>query len=138
MTTMESNAEGQLLKTDALGRVRTPASRREQLLDEFEKSGASGPQFAQLAGLKYQTFATWVQQRRRRRGAQAQTPSAPSRAPTARWLEAVVEQSLHSAPVDALALQVHLPGGARLEIRNAGQAALAATLLRTWEKPGAC
>ena len=128
MTTMEGSSEGQLLKTDALGRVRTPARRREQLLDEFEKSGASGQQFAQLAGLKYQTFATWVQQRRRRRGAQANPPSPPSRAPTARWLEAVVEQSLHAAPVDALALQVHLPG----------QAALAATLLRAWEKSGAC
>jgi hypothetical protein len=51
----------QVLKTDALGRVRTPAERREQLLDEFEKSGASGQQFAELAGIKYQTFATWVQ-----------------------------------------------------------------------------
>ncbi len=37
-----------ILKTDALGRVRTPAARREQLLDEFERSGVSGAKFAEL------------------------------------------------------------------------------------------
>ena len=30
-----------VLKTDVLGRVRTPAARREALLDEFERSGLS-------------------------------------------------------------------------------------------------
>jgi hypothetical protein len=39
-----------LLKTDVLGRVRTPAARREQLLDEFERSGTSGQRFAELVG----------------------------------------------------------------------------------------
>jgi hypothetical protein len=28
--------------------VRTPAARREQLLDEFERSGVSGAKFAEL------------------------------------------------------------------------------------------
>ena len=52
-----------ILKTDVLGRVKTPAARREGLLDEFERSGLSGRQFAELAGIKYQTFATWAQKR---------------------------------------------------------------------------
>ena len=39
---MESGAVAQILKTDALGRVRIPAARREELLDEFERSGMSG------------------------------------------------------------------------------------------------
>jgi hypothetical protein len=34
--------EPAILKTDALGRVRTPRERREALLEEFEKSGMSG------------------------------------------------------------------------------------------------
>lgn len=77
-----------LLKTDVLGRVKTPAARREQLLDEFEHSGDSGQQFAELVGVKYQTFATWVQQRKRLRAATAkqQTPKAASA--KVRWLKA--------------------------------------------------
>jgi DNA-binding transcriptional regulator YiaG len=58
-----------ILKTDVLGRVKTPAARREQLLEEFERSGMSGQKFAELVGIKYQTFATWAQKRRRQRGA---------------------------------------------------------------------
>jgi hypothetical protein len=47
------------LKQDVKGRVGTPAERREALLAEFERSGLSGPKFAALAGVKYQTFAWW-------------------------------------------------------------------------------
>jgi len=43
-------AAGAVLKTDGVGRVRTPVARRESLLDEFERSGLSGPKFATLAG----------------------------------------------------------------------------------------
>ena len=32
-------ADEAMLKTDVLGRVKTPQERREQLLDEFERSG---------------------------------------------------------------------------------------------------
>ena len=58
-------ADEAILKTDVLGRVKTPKERREQLLDEFEKSGLTGQKFAALVGIKYQTFATWAQKRRR-------------------------------------------------------------------------
>ena len=37
-----------VLKTDVRGRVRVPNNRREELLNEFEKSGLSGPKFAAL------------------------------------------------------------------------------------------
>jgi transposase-like protein len=56
------------LKTDVLGRVRMPADRREAILDAFEQSGMNGQAFARQIGVKYPTFATWVQKRRRRRG----------------------------------------------------------------------
>ena len=49
--------EERVLKTDVLGRVKTPPERREALLDEFEKSGMSGVKFAQFIGVKYQTWA---------------------------------------------------------------------------------
>jgi hypothetical protein len=67
-TTQRSEA---IIKTDVLGRVKTPAARREQLLDEFERSGLSGCKFAELAGIKYSTFATWGQKRRRQNGTYA-------------------------------------------------------------------
>lgn len=56
-----------VLKADKMGRVRTPAARREELLAEFEKSGLSGTQFAELAGANYQTTATWIEKRREQR-----------------------------------------------------------------------
>jgi hypothetical protein len=59
-------ADVAVLKTDGVGRIRTPVARRESLLDEFERSGLSGPKFAALAGIKYQTLAGWARKRRGR------------------------------------------------------------------------
>ena len=53
-TTLPSETPDSLiLKTDSRGRLRTPAQRREQLLDEFERSGLNGAKFAALSGIKY-------------------------------------------------------------------------------------
>ena len=73
-----TNVGAEILKQDGRGRVRVPAERRDALLDEFEKSGASGAQFARLAGIKYATFAGWVLKRRKVRGRPAK--SAPGSA----------------------------------------------------------
>ena len=62
-----THAKTEVLKQDARGRVRVSGERREALLDEFERSGASGARFARLAGIKYATFANWVQKRRKQR-----------------------------------------------------------------------
>lgn len=119
-------ADEVVLKTDGLGRVQTPAARREQLLNEFERSGLSGKKFAALVGIKYPTLATWRQKRRRDRGV-----GAPAkRSKTVRWVEAVVEGSNG----EAKPLVLELPGGARTEIKDAQQAALAGALLRTLAK----
>lgn len=59
------HAQEKILRTDVLGRVQTPADLREAILDEFEKSGLSGTKFAKARGLKYPTFATWIQARRK-------------------------------------------------------------------------
>jgi hypothetical protein len=57
-----------ILKRDVLGRVTVTPARREELLDEFERSGLKGQPFSKLVGVNYQTFASWVQKRRRQRG----------------------------------------------------------------------
>jgi hypothetical protein len=49
--------------------VRVSRRRREALLDEFERGGTSGAQFADYVGIKYSTFANWIQKRRRPRRA---------------------------------------------------------------------
>jgi len=48
--TNTTEAGEQVLKADVLGRMKTPAARREQLLDEFEHSGLSGKKFTGLGG----------------------------------------------------------------------------------------
>jgi transposase len=60
--------QDQIVKVDRIGRIKTPRERREALLAEFDKSGMSGQQFAKWAGIKYGTFITWVQKRRRKSG----------------------------------------------------------------------
>ncbi len=125
-----------VLKQDVLGRVKTPKARREQLLDEFERSGVSGQKFAELAGIKYQTLATWVQKRRHQRGLPAAAKVLTPTADKVRWLEAVVEQAQGSAAkADGAFLVLHLPGGVRVEIGEAKQVELAAALVRALQKP---
>ncbi len=120
-----------VLKQDVLGRVKTPTARREQLLDEFERSGLPGLKFAELVGIKYQTFATWAQKRRRARGAYP----AVKHPKQLRWLEAVVEAAQSSGGTNLLALVLELPGGAKVQIADVTQAALAAALLRELARP---
>lgn len=121
-----------LLKTDRLGRVRTDRVRREAILDEFERSGGSGAQFAALLGIKYQTFASWVQRRRRERDGESPAKNRKLPAPTRLWMEAVIdglENPLPPLPQEN-SLRISLPGGAQVEMTRAGQAPLVAELLR--------
>jgi hypothetical protein len=59
--------DGEIFKRDKMGRVRVSRAPREALLNEFERGGTSGAQFADYVGIKYSTFATWIQKRQRRR-----------------------------------------------------------------------
>jgi len=107
---------------DTKGRVRTTKEQRRLILAEFERSGLSAARFAQRTGLKYSTLAGWVQRYRRTK--------RPNRKAPVRLLEAVLTSSLLAPPLTVL-----LPGGARLELREAGQVPLAAALVQALEKP---
>ena len=133
MTTTKATNPGNeltILKQDGRGRVRTSAARREQLLDEFERSGLSGAKFAELVGVKYQTFATWVQRRQRQLGAAAKVPVPTTE--SVKWLEAVMTSA--PPPVAGAVLVLQLPGGVRLEVADEKQAVLAASLVRALTK----
>jgi hypothetical protein len=112
------NEVGEVMKTDGRGRVLVPVERREALLDEFEKSGMSGAKFARLAGIKYATFANWVQGRRKRRVA-----TMGEERPV-RLLEAVLDNGSTEA-----GLLIELPGGGRIRVESPLQLRLAAELL---------
>ena len=114
-----------ILKVDTAGRVWNPREQREAVLDEFERSGVPATKFAAHIGVKYPTFASWVQKRRKRRGdGAARTRQEPA---ALQWVEATVDEAKAGA---ARTLTVHLPGGARLEVGDSAQVVLAAQLLR--------
>src|SRR5512138_1218564 len=123
-----STAEGATLPVtvDTKGRVRLSKEQRGLILEEFERSGVSGAEFARRCGLKYSTLAGWRQRQRRSR--------KPRRLQPVRLLEAVLPTA--PEPVST-GLPVFLPGGARLEIACAAQLPLAVALLRQLEKPAA-
>ena len=134
--------ESLILKTDTRGRVRTPVAQREGLLDAFERSGLSGMKFAALHGVKYPSFAGWVQRRKRRRqqdsrGLAAVGSTASREADNGgalRWWEAVVGEEVGrdagSGPLPG-GLLLHLPGGVRMEITAGAQVGWAAQLLQS-------
>lgn len=45
-----TNTTVEILKQDSLGRVRVSEERREALLEEYERSGMSGQQYAAFVG----------------------------------------------------------------------------------------
>lgn len=107
---------------DTKSRVRATKEQRRVILAEYERSGLSAARFAQLAGLKYSTFAGWLQRYRRAKPKGLAKP--------VRLLEAVV-----APPEPSTLLVLHLPGGARVEISDEQQAELAAALVRSLAQP---
>lgn len=134
MTDSDSSGASQLLKTDVQGRVRTTRSQREALLDAFEAGGLSGPEFARIHGIKYQTFATWRQKRRRDRG---RTGESSEKEASGGGGFTLIEASANlppKHPSEASAgdgLLIELPGGARMRIADSRGIRLAVEMIRT-------
>jgi hypothetical protein len=120
------------IKTDARGRLHRTPEQRERVLDEYERSGLSGPKFAALCGVKYQTFASWLARRKSQRQAHPKRRLSRKAATQVRWLEASVQPATAAA---AVGLLLQLPGGTRTQISHPHQIALAAALVRALEKP---
>lgn len=112
-----------LIRQDRLGRMRFSREQREALLDAYEASGLTGPQFAALHGVAYQTFATWSQKRRK----QSSSPAFP-------LTLAEVEHSPDSVP-EAPSIDLSLPGGATMRLSVSSQLPLAAALIRELSRP---
>lgn len=135
--------EDLILKQDVLGRVTIPKEKREELVDAFEVSGMSGKSFAAHHGINYQTFANWVQKRRRARGdyddeAMRRKLRMGTKKPTAKKMLSkssvelnFIEAELSSSPDNPLpqALEVLLPGGVVVKVTSESQLPLLKSLL---------
>jgi transposase len=133
--------QDQIVKVDRMGRIKTPRERREALLAEFDRSGMSGQQFAKWAGIKYGTFITWVQKRRRKGQADDKPVAAAGAKAEVRWVEAVLEKATaktSNANPAATVMIVQGPGGVRLELSEERHVLWAAKLLRHLDVPGPC
>jgi transposase len=129
-TIEELKQEDKILKRDRLGRVRVERPRREALLDEFERSGSSGVEFAKLVGVKYPTFANWIQSRREEREEANQSGTKAMQSGSGMWVEAVLEKNQTKRESKAESLVVELSAlGARMNISTTAEAMLAARLL---------
>lgn len=103
---------------DRRGRKITTPERRVELLRAYAESGQTRAAFARREGLKYSTFATWVQGRRAPSSARATVKPKPAPSPV-RFTE--LRLAARSS------LEVVLPGG--LLVRGT-EAAAVATLVR--------
>ena len=135
MTSTTGNNE--VLKQDRRGRVRVPRERREALVEEFLGSGVSAAEFARMAGVKYATFANWVQKQRQRQGARGPGAGSAGMRSTSpveglRLWEAVVEDAgagRRGAGGNG-GLWIELPGGCGLRVETPVQLAMAAELVK--------
>ena len=114
-----SLGEGDLVQTDSKGRLRVTKEQRKAVLARFEQSGMSAAKFAAAAGIKYSTFAGWLQRYRRAK------PKAALR--RLRLVEAVVDPGQQTS---AKGLLVHLPGQVRIELSSPAQVPLVRELIR--------
>lgn len=122
-TVSEPTSELEVLRQDVRGRVRIPGGKREAILDAFEASGMSGAAFARQWGLKYPTFANWVQRRRRDR---EKGPESRTATKSISLVEALVGQDFSANA----GLKIEAPGGIKLWVRRREEIALAVELVK--------
>ena len=130
MTMTSTTGANEVLKQDRRGRVRVPRERREALLEEFSRGGLSAAEFARMAGIKYPTFANWLQEQRKTQPSVMQeSREVLAGGGGVRLLEAVVEDRVVGTSRNNAGLCIELPGGGRLTVHSPAQLAMAAELL---------
>ena len=140
----EIDQHSKVIKTDVIGRVKIATEDREKMLDAFEASGMSATAFAKEHGGKQQTFATWIQKRRRARGdyddkeirrklrmgeksqrSQAKSKSSETSPLNFIELDVTASSSARDEP-----LEVILPNGVSIKVHRDSQIGLLKTLMK--------
>jgi transposase-like protein len=122
-----------IIKTDRRGRLRYSLEQKASLVEAYQSSGLSGPRFAALHGVNYQTLASWLHKRKRESSFASSESCSPRRTSL---IPAEIENVLESGAGQAL--EIHLPGGSRLSLTAPSQVRLAAALIRELENPRPC
>jgi hypothetical protein len=118
-----------ILKSDRRGRLRYSEDQKSALVEAYQTSGLSGPRFAALHGVNYQTLASWLQKHK-----QTTCTAVSRQTPTPFLLVTTESPSVpHTGPMELI-----LPGGAKLAITATGHIPLAAALIRELANPRPC
>lgn len=117
-----------ILKTDRRGRLRYTTEQKQVLIEAYQASGLSGPRFAALHGVNYQTLVSWLKKRRQ---GDADHPALRSLIPAE--LDNGSPRSATTLPMEIL-----LPCGVRLAVHTPSQMNMAATLIRELHNPRSC
>ena len=119
-----------IMKTDRRGRLRYTPEQKNTMVEAYLASGLSAPRFASLHGVNYQTLVSWIKKGKTK---DASHPPHPA------LFSLIAAEIDHSSAIGAgHAMEVLLPGGAKLLISSPGQVQLAATLIRALENPRPC
>lgn len=119
-----------IMKTDRRGRLRYTPEQKRTMVDAYLASGLSAPRFASLHGVPYQTLVSWIKK------AKTAGPAAPPGLPCPAFLSLVPAEL--EAVGDGRAMEVLLPGGAKLVVTAPGHVQLAAALIRELNNPRPC
>lgn len=122
-----------LLKTDRIGRLRYTPEQKKTMVDAYRASGLSAPRFAAHHGVSYQTLISWI-----KKDKQSSPSTAPNSSPSPFFslVPALIEDN--GTPAVHEAMELALPGGAKLRISSASHVALAAALIRELEVAKPC
>ncbi len=120
-----------ILKADRRGRLCYSPEQRSALVDAYQSSGLSGPRFAAIHGVAYQTLAAWILKRRKAVGPGRPAPLHPA-------FLSLVPAELEVPSSIGTPIELILPGGAKLAITAPGHIPLAAALLRELANPRPC
>ena len=124
-----------IMKTDRRGRLRYTPEQKKTMMEAFRVSGLSAPRFATLHGVNYQTLISWIKKHRNETGAPVASPRSLQSALLS-LVPAEIDNS--SASSAGRAMEILLPGGAKLIISSAGQVDLAAALIRQLHNSRPC
>ena len=118
-----------ILKSDRRGRLRYSEDQKSALVEAYQTNGLSGPRFAALHGVNYQTLAGWLQKHK-----QTAYTAVSRQTPPPFLLVTTESPSVpHTGPMELI-----LPGGAKLAITATGHIPLAAALIRELANPRPC
>lgn len=123
-----------ILKMDRQGRLRYSSQQRSTMVDAYFTSGLSAPRFAALHGVNYQTLVYWIRKSKAKPSAESNTTSLPA---LLGFVAAEFDPPLlQSATCDAI--EVILPGGAKILIRSPQQVSLCIAILREFNQSQSC